>query len=84
MREDYEIIFPTEEETSDNLRACAHGDPCEQCFVSRSMETIQAKFRDANGGRRLPRWIAEKLRATCRMGFRAEESWNAWVYDHRN
>lgn len=80
----YEIVFPSEEETSDNLRPCAHGDPCEPCFVSRSMVTIRAKFHEANEGLKMPRWIAEKLRETCRMGYRAEESWHEWIYDHRN
>ena len=84
MPEGYEIVFPTESETSDNLRPCAHGDPCESCFVSRSMDTIRAKCRHANGGKRMPRWIAEKLRETCRMGYRAEESWHQWIYNHRN
>lgn len=86
MPEGYEIIFPNEEETSDNLRPCAHGDPCESCFISRTMETIRAKFHDANGGQRMPRWIAEKLRETCRIGYRAESSdtWRGWIYNHRN
>ena len=80
----FEIVSPTEEETTNNLRPCAHGDPCEKCFVTRTMGTMKAKFSDASGGKKIPRWIAEQLREACKLGFRAEESWYAWVYDHRN